>query len=136
MVARTNPNLTDKLAAMIVLHLAIPRDVAKGMSNKDIVSLLDWDHDPVPVAIAISLGWTPEEYNHATNLTGRLPEDHGIKTAKSDVPAIAKADRISEAHVEFQRRVLAKSGQGDDRPKPRSKWKSRPMRSRGFQKRR
>jgi hypothetical protein len=136
MAARTDPNLTDKLAAMIVLYLDIPRDVAKGMSNKQIVALLNWDHDPVPVAIAVSLGWGPEQYNHATNLTGRIPEDHDFKTAKKDVPAIAKADRISDAHVAFQRRVLAKSGQGDAPAKPKSKWKSRPFRSRGFEKRR
>lgn len=108
---RRDPNLTDMLGALIIAHFGIPREVAKTMTRREILGLLEWDHDPVPVAIAVGLGWGPDQYNHPSNLTGRLSEDHGLKTARIDIPQIAKAVRISDAHVEFQRRILAKSGQ-------------------------
>lgn len=134
MVARTDPNLTDKLCALIVAHFGIPHEAAKSMTRKQILGLVAWDHYPVPVAVAKANGWAPDAYNHPSNLQAMIHEDHGLKTAKKDVPEIAKADRISAANEEFRRRILAKSGQGDAPPQPRSKWGNRKMQSRGFPK--
>ena len=53
-------------------------------------------------------GMTPAEYNHPTNLTPRPIMEHRIKTATRDVPTITKGNRISAAHEDFKRRVLAK----------------------------
>lgn len=103
------------------------------MSTDQILSLVQVDHDPVPVAIAVSLGWTPEEYNAPSNLTLRLIKDHREKTAKRDVPAIYKSDRIAEDHAAFQNRILAKSDQSHTQSVKKSvtdavtKIKSRPF---------
>lgn len=140
---RRNPNLTEMLGALIIAHFGIPRDVAKSMTRREILELLEWDHDPVPVAIAVSIGWGPDQYNHPSNLTGllRLSGDHGIKTAQIDIPQIAKADRISDAHQEFRRKMLQKSGlptgQETGQPKRKKAWpQGQKLRSRPFQKRR
>ena len=132
---RTDPNLTDKLCSMIILHFGIPHDVAKGMNRKQILSLMVWDHAPVAVATAVAIGWTPDQYNHPSNIVGllALAPDHDVKTATIDIPQIAKDDRIAAAQAEFRARILAKSGQADAAPAPKSKWGTRKLQSRGFQ---
>lgn len=114
---RKEPTLKEQLAAMILtiqieedgkLVPLVTRDEAKQMTTDQILSLVVTDHDPVPIAVAVPLGWTPKEYNHPTNLTIRAIINHRIKTAKIDVPAIAKGNRISADHQDFRRRVLAK----------------------------
>lgn len=130
-----DPNLKEKLAAMIVAHFGIPHEVAKTMPVARILSMVAWDHYPVPMTIALDTGWTPEQVNHPSNLQPLIHEDHGIKTAKRDIPEIRKADRISEAHERFRRALLAKSGQvsgvrSDEKPKrrwPPGKIPSRPF---------
>lgn len=111
---RKQPTLREKLAALALtikveddgqLVPLVTRDEAKQMTADQILSLLQWDHDPVPVA----LGGT----NHPTNLVARPILEHRIKTAKKDVPAIAKTERISKSHQEFQRKLLAKTGQAE-----------------------
>lgn len=136
MASRTNPNLTDKLAAMIALHFEIPRDHLKTMTNQEVCDLLQWDHDPVPVAIAKSIGWEPKDYNHASNLRGLFAADHQIKTSTKDVPEIAKDERIADGHREFQRRILAKTGQevASSTRKRKKQWPVRKIKSRGFPK--
>lgn len=121
---RRDPNLTDKLCAIIVAHFGIPYEAAKSMTRKQILSLVDWDHYPVPVKIAQDLGWTPDQYNHPSNLQAMIHQDHGIKTATKDIPEIRKADRISEEHERFRRAALAKSGQvsGVVDEKPKRRW--------------
>lgn len=136
---RKDPNLTDKLCAMILMYLEIPHEVAKTMTRDDILALYEWDHDPVPVAIAIDLGWTPDQYNHPSNIRGKFPEVHGWKSAKKDVPEIAKAVRISDAHKEFQRKVLAKAGvetgqETGQTERHKFRWGKRPWPSKPFQK--
>lgn len=139
---RRDPNLTEKVCALIIAYFGIPHEHAKTMTRKQIMSLVDWDHDPVPVAIAVALGWTPDQYNHPSNLTSRIPDDHGWKTANVDIPAIAKAVRITDAHIEFQRKILAKSGQIDPTETglptgQKSSWpQGRKMQSRPFPKKR
>lgn len=111
MASRTDPNMTDKLCAMILLHFQIPHEVGKTLTREQILGLVQWDHAPVPVAIARDLRWEPAQYNHPSNLAPLLVEDHAVKTAKIDVPQIAKSERISASALEFQQRILAKSGQ-------------------------
>lgn len=114
---RKDPTLKEQLAAMILtiqieedgkLVPLVTREEAKQMTTDQILSLVQADHDPVAVAIAIPLGWTPKEYNHPTNITMRAIMGHRRKSAKIDVPAIAKGKRISATHENFRRRVLAK----------------------------
>ena len=132
---RKPPTLREMLAAAVAQIAGIPRDHLKAMHVDQILSLIEVDHDPVPIAVAVPLGWTAAQYNHPSNLTIRLKADHRWKTAKKDQPAIAKSDRLSPEHEAFQRRMLAKSGQTSDsdvattEAKPRAK-----MKSRGFQK--
>ena len=85
------------------------------------------------VSGAKDLGWGPERYNHASNIVARIHEDHAIKTAKIDIPAIAKGNRITAMETEFRRKLLAKVGQGDADQlndvvkKPGSRLRSAPM---------
>lgn len=118
MTARKTPTLKEKLAAFVLtmkvehegqLVPLVTRDEAKNMTTEQLLSLLNWDHDPVPVATAVALGMTPEEYNHPTNLTPLPIITHRTKTATQDVPTIAKGNRISAAHEDFKRRLLAKA---------------------------
>lgn len=131
---RKDPTLSEKLAALVLQHFDIDYEHAKKMSTAEILSLVQTDHE-VHVAIAIANGETPKQYNHPSRLTVRLYKDHRTKTAKYDIPAIAKSDRLSPEHEAFQRRMLAKSGQDSDpgvaptETRPRAK-----LRSRGFQK--
>lgn len=117
---RKDPTLKEKLAAFVltmkveengVLVPLVTRDQAKNMTTDNLLSLLNWDHSPIPVATAVALGMTPDEYNHPTNLTPLPIMEHRTKTAQIDVPAIAKSNRISAAHQEFQRKMLARAGQ-------------------------
>lgn len=129
---RKDPTLSEKLAALVIQHFDIDYEHAKKMSTAEILSLVQTDHE-VHAAVAIANGETPKQYNHPSRLTIRLYKDHRHKTAKYDIPAIAKSDRISPEHEAFQRRILAKSGQDSGvattEAKPRAK-----MKSRGFQK--
>lgn len=117
MTARKTPTLKEKLAAFVLtmkveengqLVPLVSRDQAKQMTTDQLLSLLNWDHAPIPVATAVALGMTPDEYNHPTNLTPLPIMEHRIKTATKDVPTIAKGNRISAAHEDFKRRILAK----------------------------
>lgn len=114
MASRTDPNLTDKLCALILLYFGIPHEVGKNLTREQIMGMVQWDHHPVPVAIAKDLGWEPAVYNHPSNLAPLLREDHAVKTAKQDVPRIAKAQRVMRKHAAFRSLILSKSGQGAD----------------------
>lgn len=129
---RKNPNLSEKLAAALLMIFDIPREHAKIMTTEQILSLVQFDHDPVHFSIARDLGWTPDQYNHPSNLTARLLMDHAEKTNKRDKPAIAKSKRITSEHEAFRRRIL-RSIDGDNRPEKPIKPKAK-IRSRGFDK--
>jgi hypothetical protein len=136
---RKDPTLTDKLCAMIVMWLEIPHAKARSMSRQEILALAEWDHYPVPFAIARDNGWLMHEINHPSNIKPMLADDHAIKTAKRDVPEIAKAKRISKSHQEFRQRILAKTGVQEDatsHPRKASRFSSsRKFQSRPFPKR-
>jgi hypothetical protein len=84
--------LKVKLAAALLKAAwpAIPHEQAKLMTADQICSLFQWDHWPIPVAHD-----GPDE---PWNLEPRFIGEHRKKTAKIDVPAIAKVRRISRKH--------------------------------------
>lgn len=129
---RRAPNLSEKLAALIVAHFAIPREIAKTMSPQKILALVEWDHMPVPYNTARDLGWTDDEINHPSNLQPLMPEDHLEKTRKIDTPQAAKGKRLTKEQEAFRARMLAKVGGAvageDTAPRKPSKIKGR-----GFQ---
>lgn len=135
MTKKAHISLREKLASALAhmmvevdgkLERAIPYQDAKRMTADEVLSLFHFDH-----GIFESIGGPTAHWN----LTPRFIQDHRVKTAKIDRPAMAKADRISDEHAAFQRRVLAKSSPDSDssvaerRTKPKAK-----LRSRGFQK--
>lgn len=131
---RKSPNMSQKLACVVAILFEIPRDHLKAMTVEDILALVEWDHDPVPVAVALKLGWTPKQYNHPSNFRPRLGPDHWEKTAKEDVPKIRKSDRVEKAHAAFRSAILAKTEiSKHDRPEERRPKQK--LRSRSFQKR-
>ena len=77
----------------------IPFQQSKTMTAKQIIRRFTFDHYPIPHA--------HDGSDHPSNLCPRLLSDHQIKTAKIDIPMIAKVKRVSAAHKDFVRRVLA-----------------------------
>ncbi|PYF04980.1 hypothetical protein BJ122_102206 [Rhodopseudomonas faecalis] len=97
----------------------IPHDEAKRLTADQIVSRFEFNHYPIPHAAG-----GPDE---PWNLDPMPKADHRERTAKIDIPAIAKTKRVAKAQEEFRRRLLAK-GEPDaaqDRPARKSKWPSR-----------
>lgn len=133
---RKDPTLREITAAAVAQLFDIPREHVKLMSARQILSLINIDHDPVPFATARDLGWTPEQYNHPSNLTLRLTFDHKEKSAKRDTPQIAKSKRIADATEQFRRRLLAPKGEADGhRDRKSSRWPRTKMKSRKFARR-
>lgn len=127
MAKRGHITLKAKLAAAIGA-LFLTYDERKLLSEDQVLSLVQWDHDPIL--------HTPP-YNGTDdhfNLVPRLIGGHRAKTAKVDIPAIAKGKRVDEAQKEFVRRLLTPR---DERPERPSKFqKGRKLQSRNtFQKR-
>lgn len=112
---RAHINLKTKLAAAIST-MFLSHDEAKALSEDQVLSLVTWDHDPIPHAHD-----GPDTHY---NLVPRLIPGHREKTAKVDVPQIAKTRRITKAHEDFQRRILTPR---DERPSKPSRWASRPF---------
>lgn len=121
--------LASALAHLMVevdgkLERAIPHEDARKMTAEDIISLYNFDHN-----IFEAIGGPAEHWN----LTPRFIAEHRRKTAKHDLPAIAKSDRLSADHVAFQRRILAKGEKSRESDaeimttKPRKKIPSRPF---------
>jgi len=135
----TKAVLYEKIAAVLrdlmveedgKLVRAIPYEHAKQMTAREVMSLFEWDHGIHKAIDGPDKHW---------NLTARMIMEHRFKTHKIDRPQIRKTDRLSEAHTEFQRKILAKSGAASDvaetETKPKSSWpKGRKLQSRGFQK--
>ena len=134
MTKRKAISLRTKLAAALLQTLrvdetgalvpVIPHDQAKTMTEDQIISAFELDHYPKPVALGGD--------NHPSNLTFLPRADHRKKTAKQDIPAIAKVKRLSRNEAEFRARLLAKDV-GEDPPQKRGK---RSIPSRKFQSRR
>lgn len=121
---RRNPNATEKIAALLIIVLGIPRETAKTMTARQICQLVQWDHYPVAYNTARDLGWDSDAVNHPTNLQPPLVADHLEKSAKIDTPTAAKGKRLTRAHAEFRSRILQPA-------EPSTKPPSR-LRGRGF----
>lgn len=120
----------EKCAALICLAFNIPYEHAKLMHVDQVNGLVDYDHYPIPKAAPHN---GPDKF---FNLTPRLRPDHRFKTATKDIPMLAKGKRIRRVNEDFQRRMLAKVGQAEEPPRPKSKWpQGRKMQSRPFPKR-
>lgn len=100
----------------------IPREIAANLSAGEIISMVDWNHI-VPHAIGGS--------DHPSNLEPMLRPEHRRRTAKIDVPQIAKTKRIARKHEAHGNTILAKISLEDrvakDDTKPKRKWQQRPM---------
>jgi len=99
-MTRKHVNLKTKLAAAIGA-LFLTYDERKELSEDQVLSLVHFDHDPIPHAE----GGTGDHFNLVPLLIG----GHRVKTATVDVPGIAKRKRVSEAEQQFRARMLAKS---------------------------
>lgn len=115
MTLRRQPNTTEKLATMVALHLGLDRDRLKAMSAEQVCGLVQWDHYPVAFNTGRDLGWPATAIHHPSNLQPLGAAEHGEKTRTHDTPASAKGKRLSKAHAEFRRKILAKSG-GEGEP--------------------
>jgi hypothetical protein len=137
MKRRAHIRLKTKLAAALCHMLRddgtgnlvpiISYEDAKQMSEEQILSVFQFDHDP----IAKHLDGPDEHWN----LKPRPIIEHRQKTAQIDTPQAAKAVRLSAEHEDFRQRMLAKAGQGEA-PSQRQ-GKGRPMpgsRRSGFRK--
>lgn len=142
----TRKRITDRtLAAHLVARVfEIPHEHQKLLHEDQVLSLIERDHWPVPVAE----GGT----NHFSNVWARLIADHREKTRTVDVPTIAKNKRIRRNEMIRRYNAAAKiDPEAADALYPavarlkRRKAKIlsrpfqkqyRPMQSRGFQRRR
>lgn len=137
---RVDPRMIEICAALIIEFVTVEdengndvplvtRDEAKLMTAEQIFSLTQRDHDPIRVETAIALGWTPRQYNHPTNISVKAIKSHRVKTAKKDIPEIAKGDRITAEQAEHRRRMLAKAGEivVAAKKKFKRRWPKRPM---------
>lgn len=115
---RAKINNKTKLASTLA-RMFFTYEEAKMLSEDQILSLIVFDHDPVPHAE----GGTDDFWN----LTPSLIVPHREKTAKIDTPGIAKRKRVSKAHQEFVVRLLTPRS---ERPAKVSRWGSRPFQKR------
>lgn len=99
----------------------ISYEESKGMTAAEIISRFHFDHG------VFSAHGGPEE---PWNITPRPIAEHRAKTAKVDIPRIAKVKRLSKKESEFRSRLLAKDG-GEQPPEPKRKkaWPKRKFRS-------
>lgn len=95
-------------------ELLIPFEDSKMMTAAQVISLFQFDHYPLRVeAGGPTAPW---------NLFPRLIRAHRRKTARTDIPEIAKIRRIRDDEAEFRARLLAKSR---SRKPKRSPWPKR-----------
>jgi hypothetical protein len=99
---RPHISLKTKLAAAICCLLKIPHEHAEAMHEEHVLSLVDWDHYPIPKAHG-----GPDAH---FNLVPRPKLEHRLKTAKIDVPQIAKTKRIEADNIRHQAIIAAKAG--------------------------
>lgn len=126
---RAHISLKTKLAATLCQMVrpnadgefepVIPHDEAKRLSESEILARFDFHHAVDPHALGGS--------DHHSNLVPMLRSDHRERTAKIDIPAIAKSKRLTREQERFRATVTAKSGQGEAPAPRKSKWPSRPF---------
>ncbi len=85
----------------------ISHEEARQLTAKQIISRFQFDHHPIR-----EVDGGPAE---PWNLDPMLTAEHRAKTAKIDLPQIAKGKRIRKAEVEHAERMARKGGhEGDD----------------------
>lgn len=118
---RKEPGLKQKLAAALREIAGISMDHARLMHADQIISLFHFHHIEYHAQDGADEHW---------NLDPLLIAPHKERTAKIDIPQIAKTKRLSKEHEEFQRRILTPR---DERPKKKGTFPpSRKMQSRPF----
>ena len=135
---RTDPNLNQKLACAVLQLMDIPHEHAKLMTTEQILSLVHCDHYPVAVSVAVPIGWTPEQYNHPSNLRMVVVSVNLEKGRKVETPQAAKSKRIIEEHKFVVRKRLTLDDTAAvevSQNKPRRRWPYRPIKSGPFPKR-
>ena len=126
---RKDPSLKIKLAAALLQMkrcertlagerwtLIIPHEEAKTMTADEIIARFQFDHYPI-----YHTDGGPDE---PWNLTPTPTPEHREKTAKIDIPQIAKTKRLTREHEEFRARMLTPR---DERPARTSRLQSRPF---------
>jgi len=124
-------------AAAICIVLDIPYEHQKLMTADQVLSLVQWDHWPIRRDDGLALGMSLEEVDRFSNLFPRPIMAHREKTAKIDIPQIAKSRRILEKETRRHRPFAESAGM---RLKPKREWPkgqtipSRPFNSKGKRK--
>lgn len=130
---RAHIRMIDKAAALAAQVLDIPYDHRVLMSAEQVMSLLHFDHDPIPHTHG-----GPDEH---FNLTGLSIMAHRQKTAKIDVPQIAKTRRIADGDARHQAIMAAKTALAHDdkgaviealAPIAKKQWPKRKIEGRPF----
>lgn len=120
--------LRDQLAAALAIIAGIPYADRKKLHRDQIISLFNFDHDPVP--------YTHDGPSVHYNCTPRLRADHLEKTRKKDVPMLAKVKRVRADNAQHLNVMLGKTyakifedlfAEFTPRPKPKRKIPSRPF---------
>ncbi len=125
MTTRKSISLKTKLASALLMLTGpdgrdiIPYQDSKQMSADQIISLFAFDHWPIRKADGGS--------DHPSNLTPRLIAAHREKTAKVDVPEMAKSKRIRRKVEEHERRLLRSAVEHILGPMPKRRIPSRPF---------
>lgn len=128
---RKEPTLTEKLAA---LHIEIETlrgrpiadwSVIRDMTPSQILQLFAWHHVTYHT-------WIEEARlrNHPSVITPLYVPVHDERTAKTDIPVIAKSKRIRKNRLIHKAKMAEKMGEIVEVPKMRPKKK---IQSRGFQ---
>ena len=94
MSSRTHISLKTKLAAALALIFEIPHAHQQAMTAEQVLSLAAFDHWPVCREDGLLLGMSVEQVDHFSNLWPRMIWEHREKTAKIDLPQMAKSKRI------------------------------------------
>lgn len=111
--SRKEPTLKAKLAATLRELLKIPYDEARLLTADQIISRIEFHHIHYHAQDGVDEHW---------NLDPLPKAEHRARTAKIDIPQIAKTKRLARAHEEFRTRLLTPR---DERPAKKSKWQSR-----------
>lgn len=124
---RAHITLRTKLASALLALGHIPYDDAKAMGEDNLISLYQFDH-------GILHGVQPND--EFWNLTPTLIRPHREKSRR-DTGIVAKVKALSDDHIEFRRKVLARpAGQKRERtgsiPARVNAW----PKGRGFQRKR
>jgi hypothetical protein len=109
--------MRTKLAALAAIYLELPHEIAKELSEDDVIAMLgEWDHYPHRYADGGG--------NQFWNLRPMFAADHKRKT-KLDAKDMAKERKVRRAHAKHISRMTAKRGLSAS-PRP-SRWPKRPF---------